>query len=1148
MRFDFYDLLTTVGAAWVVSPIPLAILYGCAKSKGKKQEKLLQRLSAEGKLTDLDFRASGLKPPFHDPNYNSMPAPAESQAYESMMAQNDTLPPTVIPEQLMVPPMSECTSAAAEIKEREMKKTQPEIPEKPISSPVVPERKLPDLSAASDLFPQSSKMQEPPKQLNISAISAMLAVGVVLVVVAGLLFVRSQWDSLANGGKLTILGAGSLLFFGVSALAHRVWKLERTGMAFYTIGAAFLPLSIWAAGYFELLGNGLSGASNKWTITLAFAAFTVTALAAVPIYQQIGWGIATLCGFSATYLCFTYALTEVLTDDRAPVLLCAGLYALLLTFSANLLKDKLPKPIGKAIVPFSLGFAIFACILQFTEIYASKGMIAAAAALVCAACWFAPAAAEKLENWAVSPFGVMSFYGFAKMFYPLTNREMADYLALHETGWLQLTAIVCILVTMLLCGTKSVPEQIQKGFQVLTYVFGGAALLMFLSDNDAGLILMGAMLVLMIVLMIVSVRKATWKWQIPQTAAAVTALCICIDLCSVLQMKSLTGMNDIEAGMTCACALTAVSLGFLLVKRLHSVTGGFLLPAGIVGFCTMVTDWGEKLTWMQYTATAIVTAVAVYLWFAALHRDEIKPIRFLYAVGLPMVTFAAMNMWQTLVPENTEPLYVIAAWSAVSFAAAAGAYYTARKEFHIVRRVVFAVMVLPPLVAASIAGNLGKGGMIVVDQLLCAAGCFWIYRLFSNRGFNKYAMAGCAVCVFLLTAAAGFCGGKLLYDCFEFPMHSFPLLMIAGIVQALLSVLAFLIRKRMVFFTGCDALASVMSAASVIYAFLLANRLLLIDGESWHMMLFLYTLGFCVLSWILTKPESFITVIINCAALFMGIEAARRHAANFDAMHVAAVICTAGIMTLLMPYLGAVLREGAANPKETRRGWVLTGFGGIFPLWLVIVSTGAGGNYYSNEEARWMLFFMLIFLAGYIVHFRFVSKDDRMKRMIGAVAGGVMTAALWLQPAINIEGTYWENKLHLIPLIAFGVWIRYLYGAETGSKFLFEIGIYSMLRLGFSAIGTESMADLLTVIAAAAGIFVISFIFKQKKWFVLGGVSLIVLSGYLQIRVMHGIVWWVYLLIIGVILIAVAGVNEMMKQHGESLKEKAGRFWQDWTW
>ena len=67
---------------------------------------------------------------------------------------------------------------------------------------------------------------------------------------------------------------------------------------------------------------------------------------------------------------------------------------------------------------------------------------------------------------------------------------------------------------------------------------------------------------------------------------------------------------------------------------------------------------------------------------------------------------------------------------------------------------------------------------------------------------------------------------------------------------------------------------------------------------------------------------------------------------------------------------------------------------------------------------------------------------------------------------------------------------------------------------------------------------------KQKKWFLLGGISLCGIA----LRLSPGLQWWVYLLFAGVLLILIAAINEMSKQRGESLKVKVGRFWEDWEW
>ena len=68
----------------------------------------------------------------------------------------------------------------------------------------------------------------------------------------------------------------------------------------------------------------------------------------------------------------------------------------------------------------------------------------------------------------------------------------------------------------------------------------------------------------------------------------------------------------------------------------------------------------------------------------------------------------------------------------------------------------------------------------------------------------------------------------------------------------------------------------------------------------------------------------------------------------------------AGILTLLLPYLGTVLRENAKSPAEMRRGWVVTASAALYPLWLLFITAGFGGVYYNRKEARWLLFFMMV--------------------------------------------------------------------------------------------------------------------------------------------------------------------------------------------
>ncbi|MBP0976186.1 MAG: hypothetical protein J6P20_08985, partial [Oscillospiraceae bacterium] len=579
--------------------------------------------------------------------------------------------------------------------------------------------------------------------IQISAISVMLAVGAVLVIIAGLLFVRSNWEGLSNGGRLAFLGAGSMLFFGVSAMAHRIWKLERTGMAFFSIGAAFLPISIWAAGYFDLLGESLSGASNKWTITLAFAVFTVISLIAVRIYQKVGWGIASLGGISAAYIYFVYALTDAFGKPVAWVCLFAAVYALLLAFGAQAVREKLPKPIGKAVMPFACGFAGFVCLLvllQTDGLYTAAQpvqLLTGAAALLCAACWLAPPMTNMMRGAVSIPFGIMCYYSFLALLHDLSTIKEPVLMSFDIGGWMTCAAAFCTMLCLILLLTKSVPDAAKKGFAILAYVFGvlTAASLVGSKSN----LLLTAVLVLLFLLTLIPALKKQGTPRLPQAAAAISAVCICVSLYQVLIRHSAEFsalMSKVNAQLTAAAVLLAFSVLFLLVKRLHSGTAGLLLPVSVTVACLAALDHSRLAGWKIVLALCMIAAVLVYEWCAALWRDEVRPIRYIYAVLMPLTLFTAVLFATVALELEAKASVPVLVWSAISIFSGVVVYFTTRKQFHKVRRVMLGLTVLPPMIIAVFAEGIETGGWVIPQQLLCVGAALFLYRMFANRGFR----------------------------------------------------------------------------------------------------------------------------------------------------------------------------------------------------------------------------------------------------------------------------------------------------------------------------------------------------------------------------------------------------------------------------
>lgn len=85
----------------------------------------------------------------------------------------------------------------------------------------------------------------------------------------------------------------------------------------------------------------------------------------------------------------------------------------------------------------------------------------------------------------------------------------------------------------------------------------------------------------------------------------------------------------------------------------------------------------------------------------------------------------------------------------------------------------------------------------------------------------------------------------------------------------------------------------------------------------------------------------------------------------------------------------------------------------------------------------------------------------------------------------------------------------------------------------------------------AIGLFIYSFIKKEKAWFIVAMVTLVSIAVFFGIRFGNSGIWLVYLLAAGVILIGFAMYNEYMKRRSEaagSPETRRKRFFDEWKW
>ena len=115
------------------------------------------------------------------------------------------------------------------------------------------------------------------------------------------------------------------------------------------------------------------------------------------------------------------------------------------------------------------------------------------------------------------------------------------------------------------------------------------------------------------------------------------------------------------------------------------------------------------------------------------------------------------------------------------------------------------------------------------------------------------------------------------------------------------------------------------------------------------------------------------------------------------------------------------------------------------------------------------------------------------------------------------------------------------------AKYIWFTGVsVALVAEGISAAVTGEGTDLIIVGTAAIGIFIFSFIRRLRLWFILGIVAMVSIAIYLSVVFWATLVWLIYLLVSGSILIVMASVNEWGKRHNKDGKKR--RFFEEWKW
>lgn len=201
----------------------------------------------------------------------------------------------------------------------------------------------------------------------------------------------------------------------------------------------------------------------------------------------------------------------------------------------------------------------------------------------------------------------------------------------------------------------------------------------------------------------------------------------------------------------------------------------------------------------------------------------------------------------------------------------------------------------------------------------------------------------------------------------------------------------------------------------------------------------------------------------------------------------------------------------------------------------------------GQDNQLWR-FIALIELSLFSLNLYREENCGSTNRTVMTAAAAFACLAIYKQPFFVIENEMLLHKVELIPILLFGLAVKMIWKSNKriAKDLSFAVNLFAMLTLIWDALYFDTLFNTLIVLCTALVILLRSFATKNKRWFAVSAATLVGLTLYIMKDFLAEIDWWVYLLLVGILLITIAAMNEYFKSRGESVKSKAGKFFEEW--
>lgn len=1090
------DLIMTILfiLLWLLSPIVLLILYIVEISRRKSAERERDLLRLEN--TELRKRSASSAPNVAaSVPINEKPAPAVVSE-----------PSTAAVDLASEKPEAANPQAAAPQTANPQAQT-PQNTYTPYNMPYAAYTSALHRTPAQDDKPKEKKERHA-RTSQVSTINILFIIGALFIIISGLIFATTTWQFLSSGVRAVIIFSFAAVFFAASSLAERKFKLEKTGLLFYTLGSVFLPITLVAAGYFRVFGDWFSvGGDGKFLLY----SITSLSLAAVCFKGSIDYADKKRGGtiFAMVSLLSISGAVGLLVWQIIPdadiFALCMAIYSLAVMLAGERL-SKLASgrfemllsqlPAFTVINTIALSLSVFWASLVRTG-GTAENAICAVAGVVFAISYMRGSFTSKNAYLGTVPFMVFIACAAFCLAAPKSYNGVS----------LVLVAVCALPAIMLYLNV--IPEKIRVSLEAITRVLTVCSVICCL--------------------VAVIFTEASWI-----SLAAYVILAAEILLLGFRQRGEVSGKFMLSV-FPAACSVIVILLSRLVFTD-DANKYRYLFAVGLIMALQALFVFIPKLRLRTNASDCIFAAAAVIAELVAVFSE---PVAAADIIGVVIAT-AAVTIPSIKAKNGLWALYTSSAMCAFAFMAVpieAMADNPALSCF-----IPFAVLTALTFAAIAFEKRTKKTAVPILAAYL-SIGTVYFFAIYSTD-FSSIIVA--------LAAAA-----MLLYGY----LRRSKVLFCSGIVSVAATAL-FAIYNIFESVTCFGLFATVAIAATAIYfineythgdyfkrSVNLTARLLLItavtvmtfdflfdyeahSGQYYYLALMPFVL-LCIIQ--AYSAENTMTLIpIGILVYPVMCHFATEYLIDCEAW----IVLFTFALTLVMLVPSGIFHRKAVISGLSTDIWAFTRFIGILAVQIEC----------TDKISEWSIIFLLFIN---IISLCRTEHSTRTNKCIFTAAMFMPVIAWQTQPFFEKSENF-ALELNILPVLIYFTAIQFLWQDHKKAAGMVTFAVYcvSYLALFTSALDDGTIANGLIIMITSLAMLIFSFAVKKKKWFILS-VGVILIAGLFMSRSFwRSIAWWVYLLVSGLLLIGIGVLNEIKKQNTEKneIAEKITRFMSEWTW